>query len=161
MKGFEPSLLDKLFDDAPRDATFGLVKRMSNEEFKDSVARDVEGLLNNRSVVTEDVVEHYPECQRSLATFGVYDFSGRSLASSLDRAFICRSLELAISRHEPRLVNVRVQLAAEQGNTGALRFSISALLVVRPSREPISFDAMLQPSTLQYAVRRRHRAVAA
>jgi len=160
MKGFEPSLLEKLFDDAPRDATYGMVKRLSNEEFKDSVARDVEGLLNNRFVVAEDVLKRFPHCQRSLATYGIHDFSGRSLASSTDRAFICHSLELAISRHEPRLTNVRVLLDQEQRTTGALRFSISALLVVHPSREPINFDALLQPSTLQYSVSRSRRAAA-
>lgn len=161
MKGFEPSLLDKLFDDAPRERGFGAAKRLSSEEFKDSVARDVEGLLNNRFVVPEDALKDYPHCQRSLATYGIHDFSGRSLASSDDRAFICRSLELAIARHEPRLTNVRVLLDKDQRTTGALRFSISALLVVHPSREPINFDALLQPSTLQYSVSRNRRAAAA
>lgn len=161
MKGFEPSLLDKLFDDDPRETRGGTFKRLSSEEFKDSVARDIEALLNNRFVVDEAQLKDYPECQRSLVTYGINDFSGRSLASSVDRAYICRSLELAISRHEQRLVNVRVALNQEQRSTGALRFSISALLVIHPSREPISFDAMLQPSTLQYSVRHGRRTVAA
>jgi type VI secretion system protein ImpF len=158
MKGFEPSLLDKLFDDNPRDAAGGMFKRLSSEEFKDSVARDVESLLNNRFVVDEALLKHFPECQRSLVTYGIHDFSGRSLASSFDRAFICNSLELAISRHEPRLIKVHVTLKQDQRSTGALRFSISALLVVHPSREPINFDALLQPATLQYSVSRTRRA---
>jgi type VI secretion system protein ImpF len=161
MKGFEPSLLDKLFDDTPRDVSHGIVKRLSLEEFKDSVARDVEGLLNNRFVVEEELLKQFPHCQRSLATYGIHDFSNRSLASSFDRAFICQSLELAITRHEPRLTNVRVLLDQGQKSTGALRFSISALLVIHPSREPINFDALLQPTTLQYSVSRSRRAAMA
>ncbi len=160
MKGFEPSLLDRLFDDAPRDIAYGATKRMSNEEFKDSVARDVEGLLNSRFTVAEDVLARFPHCQRSLATYGIHDFSERSLASSIDRAFICHSLEMAISRHEPRLINVHVVLDQDQRTMGALRFSISALLVVHPSREPVNFDAFLQPTTLQYSVSRNRRAAA-
>ena len=160
MKGFEPSLLDRLFDDTPRNTTIEVLKRMSSEEFKDSVARDVEGLLNSRFVVADDILKRFPQCQRSLATYGIHDFSGRSLASSTDRSFICQSLELAITRHEPRLINVRVSLDQKQRATGALRFSISALLVVHPSREPINFDALLQPTTLQYSVSRNRRAAA-
>jgi type VI secretion system protein ImpF len=159
-KGFEPSLLDKLFDDAPREQATGILRRMSSEEFKDSVARDVEALLNNRSVLPDDVLKNFPHCQRSLASYGIHDFSSRSLASSVDRAYICRSIETAIARHEPRLTHLRVSLSQEERTTGALRFSISALLVVHPSREPINFDAMLQPSTLQYSVHRNRRAAA-
>ena len=36
----------------------------------------------------------------------------------------------------------------------ALFFDIAAILVVRPAREPVSFDAMLQPTTLRYSVNR-------
>lgn len=160
MKGFEPGLLEKLFDDAPREPGHGIFKRLSLEEFKESVARDVEALLNSRFVMDEEALRNYPHCQRSLATYGLNDFSGRSLASSPDRAFICRALELAIARHEPRLTQVRVSLDPDQRSTGALRFSISAMLVVHPSREPVSFDALLQPTTLQYSVSRARRAAA-
>lgn len=158
MKGFEPSLLEKLFDDAPRDAAVGAVKRLSIEEFKDSVARDVESLFNNRFAFDETVLGDYPHCQRSLVTYGIHDFSNRSLASAPDRAFICQTLERAIARHEPRLTQVRVLLDQGQSAAGALRFSISALLMIHPSREPINFDALLQPTTLQYSVSRARRA---
>lgn len=160
MKGFEPSLLDKLFDDAPRETGFGTAARMSAEEYKDSVARDIESLLNNRYVASDATLERYPHCRRSLVTYGIRDFSGRSLASSVDRAFICRSLEEAIARHDSRLINVQVAVNHDQRSLGALRFSINALLVVHPSREPVNFDALLQPATLQYSVSRNRRAAA-
>lgn len=157
MKGIEPSLLDKLFDDDPKDPRGGIFKRLSTEQYKDSVARDVESLLNNRFVMGEEELKHFPQCQRSLVTYGIHDFSGLSLASSYDRTFICNSLERAISRHEGRLSKVQVALREDQRSTGALRFSINGLLVIHPSREPISFDAMLQPATLQYSVSRSRR----
>lgn len=160
MKGFEPSLLDKLFDDDPRDPTCGVLRRLTSEQYKDSVARDVEALLNNRFTVSEETLKAFPQCQKSLATYGIRDFSDRSLASSFDRAYICQTLELAISRHEPRLLNVRVELDENPYSTGALRFLISALLLSRPSSEPIVFDAMLQLNTLHYSVSRKRRAAA-
>lgn len=160
MKGIDPSLLDKLFDDAPKDPYTGVFKRFTTEEYKDSVARDIESLLNNRFMISEDTIKPFSESQQSLMTYGIHDFSGLSLANSHDRAFICSSLELAISRHEKRLSKVKVSLNKDQQATGALKFSINALLLIHPSKEPISFDALLQPSTLQYSISRSRRAAA-
>ena len=47
IKGFEPSLFDKLFDDPPLAA---VRRKLSLDELKDSVARDLEALLNTRVV---------------------------------------------------------------------------------------------------------------
>jgi type VI secretion system protein ImpF len=47
---------------------------------------------------------------------------------------------------------VKLELSAQ--STNALCFAIQALLVVHPATEPVSFDAMLQPCTLQYSVTR-------
>lgn len=157
MRGFEPSLLEKLFDDEPRQPGQGTLKRLSLEDFKDSVARDVEALLNNRASADEDLLAAYPHCRRSIASYGIGDFSARSLASMKDRDHICRCLEQTIALHEPRLIQVKVSLNQLQGTTGALRFSIGAMLVVHPAREPVSFDALLQPTTLQYSVSKARR----
>ncbi|MFC3552425.1 type VI secretion system baseplate subunit TssE [Lysobacter cavernae] len=163
MKGFEPSLLEKLFDDEPKaTAASGIFKSISLEQYKESVARDLEGLLNSRAAFAEDDLKTYPNCQKSLMTYGLRDFSTMSLANAYDRAAICRSLEQSVARHEPRLHNVRVTLEANARNAvGGLHFSIHALLDVQPAREPISFDALLQPSTLQYSVSRLRRVAAA
>ena len=51
MKGFEPSLFDKLFDgDGPAPHA---LRRLSVEEIKETVARDIEALLNTRMVFTD------------------------------------------------------------------------------------------------------------
>jgi type VI secretion system protein ImpF len=157
MKGFEPSLLEKLFDDEPRSPATGSFKRFSMEQFKESVAKDLEALLNTRFATTDEELKRYPQAQSSVITFGLKDFSGMSLANSFDREAVCRSLELSIKRHEPRLKSVKVSLQMEQGSSGSLNFSIKALLLAYPASEPVSFDAMLQPSTLQYAVRNSRR----
>jgi type VI secretion system protein ImpF len=52
------------------------------------------------------------------------------------------------------LQQVAVTLELNEQSTNALNFAIQALLVVHPAEEPVSFDAMLQPSTLQYSVTR-------
>ena len=139
MKGFEPSLFDKLFE-AEGQSPYAL-RRLSIEEMKETVARDIEALLNTRMVFTEEDLRRFPNCQRSVLTYGLSDFSGLSLASHYDREFICRSLEQAIAL-----------LQVDSRATSVLYFAITAMLDVGPAHEPVTFDATLQPSTLQYSV---------
>uniref|UniRef100_Q47E18 IraD/Gp25-like domain-containing protein n=1 Tax=Dechloromonas aromatica (strain RCB) TaxID=159087 RepID=Q47E18_DECAR len=153
IKGFEPSLFDKLFDDQPVGAAR---RRLSLEQLKDSVARDLEALLNTRVVLDDGFETTYPLTMRSVAGFGLSDFAGLSLANVHDRRRICASIESAIAAHEPRLREVRVDLELHRKTVNALYFSINAVLVVRPAQEPVSFDALLQPTSLQYSVT-RHR----
>ncbi|MEZ0470334.1 type VI secretion system baseplate subunit TssE [Luteimonas salinilitoris] len=161
MKGFEPSLLEKLLDDTPRAKPGGNVfKSISMEQYKESVARDLEGLLNSRSAFSEDDLGDYPNCRQSLMTYGLCDFSSMSLANAYDRAAICRSLEQAIARHERRLHNVQVRLDSDTHMGTGLHFTIHGLLDLQPAREAVSFDAMLQPTTLQYSVSRLRRQAA-
>ena len=88
MKGFEPSLLDKLFDDEPHAPMPTALRQLSLEELKSTVARDIESLLNTRIVFEEDDLHGLPECKRSLLTYGLNDFAGLSLASFYDRNYI-------------------------------------------------------------------------
>lgn len=160
MKGFEPSLIDKLVDEAPGSAGGAVALSVSVEQYKESVARDLEGLLNTRAAFSRQELAGHPQCTRSLMTYGLRDFSAMSLANAHDRAAICRSLEEAIECHEPRLGNVRVHLDPAVQLGGGLHFTIQALLDLQPAREPVSFDAMLQPGTLQYSVGRARRQAA-
>lgn len=129
------------------------------EELKESVARDLEALLNCRCAHREETFAGLPESLNSLASYGMTDFVGMSLANPADRLFICNSIERTIAVHERRLQQVKVTLEMEKLSVNRLKFAINALLVVHPSSEPVFFDALLQPSTLQYSVaKRRHGA---
>ncbi|NMG77540.1 type VI secretion system baseplate subunit TssE [Aromatoleum diolicum] len=153
MKGFELTLFEKLFDDSPMEP---VRRSLSVDELKDSVARDLEALLNARTTIDETLADRYPESMKSPATYGLRDFAGMSLSNLNHRASICRSIELAIFRHEPRLKDVEVSLELDRRSVNALYFSIKAILVVRPAQEPVNFDALLQPTTLQYSVNRQN-----
>jgi len=156
MLHFTPSLLDRLLDDAPAAPAEPHTPRVSLESLKDSVARDLEALLNARCGLQRDALEGYAHAQRSILSFGMLDFSSMSLANTEQRDQICRSLEDAIATHEPRLKSVLVGLAEDSGPQ-RLMFTIQALLVVNPTREPVNFSAMLQPSTQLYSVSRPRR----
>lgn len=155
MKGYALGLLDKLLAGAESHAA--IITRLSLEEIKDAVARDLESLLNTRSVLSPDVLKKFPECSKSIATYGLNDFAGRSLTSADDRAYICKSLELTIGRHEPRLRNVRASLELDSNSTNRLNIAILALLVLNEEQEPVKFDAVLQPSSLQYSISKARR----
>ena len=154
MNRFEPGLLDKLFGDGPHQSAPAVVRQLSMDELKGTVARHIESLLNARITFTDEHLAGLDECQRSVLTYGLNDFAGLSLASHDDRETICKSIERAIERHERRLQQVEVKLEVNAQSTNVLCFAIKAILVVHPAAEPVNFDAMLQPSTLQYSVTR-------
>lgn len=155
MKGYAPGLFDKLLAGPEGHAV--TISRLSLDEIKDTVARDLESLLNTRSALSTDIFKKFPECSKSIAAYGLNDFAGRSLMSADDRAYICKSLELTIGRHEPRLKNVRASLEIDTNSINRLNIAISALLVIKEEQEPVKFDALLQPSSLQYSISKARR----
>jgi type VI secretion system protein ImpF len=157
MTRFEPFLLDRLLDVGHTSDWHGVRLSQTLEQIKDSVARDLEALLNTRCGLKSDCVDAYREASRSIITFGLLDFVGLCLDSPHDCDRICQSIAQAIARHEPRLRAARVSLERREHGGLGLNFHIQALLVVNPAREPVSFDAVLQPSTQQYAVRKSRR----
>lgn len=164
MKGFTPGLFDRLLGVQLRGAAHGgnangsTNPRLSAEDLKDMVARDLEALLNTRSVLDEEALKDFPECGRSMVSYGLTDFADRSLSSPSDRAYICSCIEKTIACHEPRLRDVKALLEVREESVNRLNFSITALLVASVSQEPVNFDAVLQPSTLQYSIKRTGRA---
>lgn len=157
MHGFEPGLLDKLLVGREYKAANSTVSRFSMEELKDSVARDLEALLNTRKVISPELLKAYPASSKSIVAYGLPDFAGLSLASTDDRAFICQALARTISIFEPRLQNVRATLEIQESTINRLNFAISAILVVHPAHEPVNFDAVLQPSSLHYTINKARR----
>lgn len=157
-KGFAPTIFDKLFDNESRVPTeTNSLRRLNIEELKESVAADLETLLNSRRGHSDERLQAYPYASMSILSFGIVDFVGLSLSNPADCHRICRGIEQTISWHEKRLCNVRVTLENDRYTTNTLRFCIHALLVVYPAREPVNFDALLQPTTQQYSVVRGRR----
>ena len=105
------SLMDRLVD-APLPEDSG--RRVSVQDVRNGVSRDLESLLNTRSEGARLIPEVFKECRASSLTFGILDFSAYSLLSPHDRDRIRRSLEQAIGLHESRLSRVRVTLEAQK-----------------------------------------------
>lgn len=151
-----PPLLDRLLDDDPKapvdrsDTTaYGLAR------YKQSVARDLEALLNSRCPDIDGAIESSSYARSSMLNFGIIDLSSLSLLNPDDRALLRDKIRIAIERHEPRLSKVRVSLDAPQGMERLLRFRVDAVLKVHPGRPPVSFDAMLHLSSNTYSINER------
>lgn len=145
------SVLDRLLAE---DAPVGLVMTQTVEQLRDAVGRDVEALLNARAPIDFELLSGMPCARESVLTYGVRDFVGRVLTNSEEQRYIAHSLTAAIETHEPRLTQVQVQFRSErQGqSTNSLAFTIRAMLIVHPTNEAVSFDAVLQPSLSRFEV---------
>lgn len=135
-----PSVLDRLLEFNP-----GVVNESHTEDlqqYKQSVRRDLEWLLNTRRVVERLPPEH-KELNRSLAAYGLPDFSDEEVNHSPEG--VCRAIELSIRTFEPRLREVSVALVAKGAGERerALIFSVEAQLRVEPVvfRTTITLDS--------------------
>lgn len=156
MKGFRPGLLDRLMDErnpagaAAHPAGEGL----NIDQIKDHVARDLEALLNTRAALPAAVFERFPLARASILNYGLVDFAGFCLSSEEDRAAVCAGLKSAIEAHEPRLKEVSARLELAEGSVNRLDFIIHARLELDAGGDTVNFSAVLQPSSLHYAIRK-------
>jgi type VI secretion system protein ImpF len=148
MTAYLPGLLDRLMGQQAHPG------RSGTEQVRDSVARSLEALLNARAGLPPERFDAYPLARASILNYGLTDFAAFCLSSSEDRAALCACLKEAIERHEPRLTNVSAVLDEEQGGVNRLGFVIHATLHAGPGAEPVNFNAVLQPSSLNYVINR-------
>jgi type VI secretion system protein ImpF len=139
------SILDRLIDWEPKNQVEAPLSRaQSVRVMKNSVRRDLEWLLNSRSVAF-DPDEALREVNRSLYVYGLPDFSSYAAASAADQAKLLREIQGAIKLFEPRLADLRI-IPVEVPGSGLKEFKlrIEALLRMDPSPEPVSFDTVIE-----------------
>lgn len=138
------SLLDRLID--PDSDGTGARPGCTVEQMIDSVRRDLEDLLNTHRTLLDIPVE-YREIENSILGFGLPDFSSFQSSKGDVSRKVAERIELAISRYEPRLRNVRATAIEEPDEKQLkLKFQIQANLRVDPSPE-VAFVTILKLST--------------
>ncbi|MBD1225726.1 type VI secretion system baseplate subunit TssE [Acinetobacter seifertii] len=135
--GFRSTLFDRLIPESEDYA-----KGLSIQQLRESVANDLEDLLNSRVAKLDHVVDDYPLVKNRYFSSGLLILLG-FLPNPLDRDKICQSIEQSIAAHEPRLRQIRVEMLLDGHNMGALCLSIQAYLNIHPLYEPVVFDALL------------------
>ncbi len=147
--GFRSTLFDRLIPEQEE-----LLRGLTIKELRESVAHDLEDLLNSR-IAKLETIDDFPLVKKSILQFGIIDFVGLSTANPMDRDKICQSIEISIAAQESRLTQIKVEMLMDEQNMGSLCLSIQAYLNIHPLYEPVIFDALLKPTTQQYVISAR------
>jgi type VI secretion system protein ImpF len=146
------SLLDRLLDDDPSQTRESEQQRIVSEQtIINSVIRDIENLLNTRCSPI-DIPKSFTSLSASLIGYGIRDFSVENPETSIVRQKLCKEIESAIQRYEPRLKKAAVRLDRRGKKKGRLYFIITGMLVVDPLNEPVSFDTFFDVGRNRYII---------
>jgi type VI secretion system protein ImpF len=153
-RSVQASLVDRLTDLDPRQRLDpGVTRDGSERDFRASVQRDLEWLLNTRRT-PRTAPRGLPEVHASVYEFGLRDTTALHVGSPQGRQVLQAEIESTIARFEPRLANVRVRLVdADQKHAPQLRFVIEAMLRMDPNPEVVVFDTVFDTTDGEYAVR--------
>jgi type VI secretion system lysozyme-like protein len=148
MTGDSPlTVLERLMDEKRSAVEFG---NRTGDPIHDSIARDLEMLLNSRRQ-EELVPAEYTQACTSILNFGVPEFDQfGNLAAPAEQARLCRTLEAAIRLFEPRLRLISVRLVKPETRQSLLRFRIEA--IIAPLGEDWVFEAGLHRNSSAISV---------
>lgn len=147
------SVLDRLIDPEPATpADPPMTRAQSFREMKAAVKRDLEWLLNSRQT-PQPAGDELPLARKSVYNYGLPDLTTITIQSSADRGRMLRLIEETVSRYEPRIQDVKVEVDAVSASSRTLRFRIEGLLRVDPAPERVSFDTVLELTSGEYEVK--------
>lgn len=148
-----PPLLDRLIDYEPKSSTEAPKSRTNSlHELKQSIQRDLEWLLNTRNN-TGNIDEKLEEVNKSVAVYGIPDFTGIGIESHLEQKRMVKEIKTAIQNFEPRFLDLRVTLEPISTTNKSLCFRIAANLNVDPAPEPVAFDTVLEVGSGDFVVK--------
>ena len=132
----QPSLLDRLTDDAPEAKEESREKRVLNlAQLRASVLRDVSWLLNTVHLQATQDLSPWPEAAGSTINYGIPDLAG-SIAVSKNTQALERAVRQAVLVFEPRILpdtlRVSVRIEPEQMSRHAMLFIIEGKLWAQP-----------------------------
>ena len=141
----QPSLLDRLIDNAPRETREpGEARVLNRQQLRAAVLRDLSWLFNTSRPEPEadslrvDELRRWadaPEARRSVLNYGMPAFAGTTL-SSMDARAIERSIEQAIRDFEPRIdpktLKVEVSLDLHSSHHNMLQIVIRGQMWSQP-----------------------------
>lgn len=150
-----PSIVDRLLDFEPKVSTEApKSSSQSLRELKQSVRRDLEWLLNTRHTA-DKVPDGLEEVNKSIAVYGLPDFTGLSSKNADDRKSLINNIETALLIFEPRFMNLKVILEDLDSLERGVRFRIQAILRIEPTPEPVVFDTVLQMGSGEFKVKEK------
>ena len=147
--------MDRLLDNDPGNSRESVQQRSVDfRQIMAAVSRDLENLLNTRrNIIIPPSI--YSEVNNSLFVYGLPDFTNKNPATTSSRAKLRLEIAKTITRFEPRLKNVSVQIDTSPRSGRQLKFRIIAVLVVDPLAEAVSFDTDFDANRGQFSFNRQ------
>ncbi|NIF20217.1 MULTISPECIES: type VI secretion system baseplate subunit TssE [Pantoea] len=100
----QPSLLDRLTDDAPHLSEESAGQQaISHTTLRRNVLRDLQWLFNTINLNGQQDLDEWPQVEKSVLNFGVAPLAGRSV-SEINWSDMQNNLTQAIVRFEPRIM---------------------------------------------------------
>jgi type VI secretion system protein ImpF len=132
----QPSLLDRLIDDAPQEAQESRDRRvLSLRKLREGVLRDLGWLLNSVNLAATTDLSAYPEVAKSVMNYGMPDLTGMTV-STLDLKSIELLVKEVIVNFEPRILantlKVTMRAGADGNSHNTVGFDIEGELWAQP-----------------------------
>jgi type VI secretion system lysozyme-like protein len=126
------TVLDRLLEQPPKAGDIGV---RSRSPFLDSIARDLEVLLNTRR--EEPMVPpEYEEAATSILNFGVPELTWYgNLSHPIEQNKLCKAMEESIRLFEPRLRKISVRAIGLDNPKASVRFRLEATIEFLSERE--------------------------
>lgn len=154
----QPSLLDRLTDDAPESREEARKDRVIDiKRLRDIIQRDLAWLLNTTNFESEFDPELMPHVAQSTVNYGMPDITGKP--STVQRTVEIRnSIRRAIETFEPRILpdSLHVEFHEERKDEGAIiSFNIQGDLWAQPVPIEIYMRTALDVTTGEVTLNRQ------
>ncbi len=136
-----PCLLDRLTDRYPKAKKESREYRVMNlKQYRASVARDLEYLLNSLTRPDGQLLEEYTHIKNSVVNYGIKNISGEWASTDSSR-YLIQAIKTAILRFEPRIIKdtlmVRKAGSAKNRQKSKVNFEIEGELWAEPISEKL------------------------
>jgi type VI secretion system protein ImpF len=149
-QGLMPSILDRLID--PDSEGTSWMRGYTPRQMLEAVRRDMEDLFNTHQS-SGQVPAGYTEVVNSIVSYGLPDLASLYSVARDRSQDIATLIAQVVTRHEPRLRDVRVVLVGtDLKEDRRVRFHIEANLNVDPSPE-VAFETVLELTTGHTSIR--------
>jgi type VI secretion system protein ImpF len=147
----QPSLLDRLTDDAPDHKRESLDQQsLSMQQLRRAVLRDLAWLLNTTNLVATDDLDGAPLAAKSTINFGIPSFAGL-IGTARKVGSLESGIADAIRAFEPRIradsLKVRLRPAQSDEPSAALTFEIQGELWAQPVPQQLFLETMIELET--------------
>lgn len=158
LERLQPSLLDRLTDDAPEERVEPAAKRVIDvNRLREITRRDLGWLLNTSNIESEHDLEARPNVARSVLNYGIPELAG-SIATIGRAVEIRQAIRQAIERFEPRIIPETLDVDMRQENVGSgaiISFDIRGELWAEPVPVDLYLRTALDVTTGEVTVSRQ------